>query len=493
MANGTNPTTPRKDPTQAMLENIRFMRENGYPKEEIDAEIKRWAPKIAAFNAAEMQREDPLGLTQMSPTAGALKAGAKAGLEAAETVAAGFPGAQLAMAGLRSATSGIPLEEAKRQIQQEVSDQGAASAVGRMAGGLPMLAAGGAIAGRAPQALRGALQAAGQAPYVGRVARAVAPGAAMGATEQVLSGDPAATGNRLARAKQGAFIGGVMTPIVGGASRVGFGVRDLSRALRTPSRAAQQIAAEAERAAVTGPMFAAAQQAGRVNLPAGLRTGVLQDPELAPYISDVMSSPSFKAAYPNPSEQDIIKATREHILDVAQKAEQAATTQATGGLQRVQAGTRMAKADAENLANRLLAASDITTGGKYRAAVREYARRSEDLRTRQEAADAARAVISGKWTPGKKLTTQSPEAFVQRVGGMSQQEAQSVLPMARAALAESTNLSYSPISGFGIPRAIQRTLGARKVLGPLEEAAAGKPLMQPKTLRDLILAAGTGF
>ena len=88
MANGD----PTRDPTQAMLENVRFMRENGYSKDEIDAEIKRWAPKIAAFNAAEMQREDPMGLAEMSPAAANIKAGARAGLEALQTVAAGFPG-----------------------------------------------------------------------------------------------------------------------------------------------------------------------------------------------------------------------------------------------------------------------------------------------------------------------------------------------------------------------------------------------------------------
>ena len=259
MANGD----PTRDPTQAMLENVRFMRENGYSAEEINAEIQRWAPKIAAFNAAEMQREDPMGLTEMSPAAANIKAGARAGLEALQTVAAGFPGAQLAMSGLRAATSGVPVEEAKRQIQAEVTDVPVASAVGRMAGGLPLMAAGGAMAGRAPQALRGALQAAGRLPVArSGAARLMGGGAGLAAGEQLLSGAPGMEGRRLKSALEAVPAGAVAAPVTAGVARGLFGAADIARALRTPSRATQQMGAKAQREAVTGPMFRAAERAG---------------------------------------------------------------------------------------------------------------------------------------------------------------------------------------------------------------------------------------
>lgn len=487
MADGTQPGQPLKDPAQKMIANIQFMRANGYSPEEIQAEIERWKPKIAAFNAQEMaaaRREDAeASAARMGPTATA----AKSALEAAQTVAAGFPGAQLGMAALRSATSGISLEEAKRQIQQEVTDVPLASAVGRMAGGLPLAGAGRALSAAAPRAA----QALARVPAA---ARLVGGGAALGATEQFLSGAPGMDmEQRIAQAKQGAVLGAVAAPVAQGLARTGFALWDIVRSAMTPSRAALQMAAEARRAATTKPMFAAAQQAGQTNLPAGLRTGVLLDPDIAPYVQEVASSPSFQTAFPNPTEQDLIKATREYILDAVQKAEQAAVGQAARGTQRVQAGTRMAEADAEELASRLLRASDITTGGKYREAVREYAKQSEAMRAGQEAAEAVRSAGGSKWTPARKLTTQSVEAFARRVPTMSPEQIQAALPMARAGLRESTQLSYSPLAGFGLPRAVQGTFGARRVLEPLELAATGGQAMTPTTLRQYLMGAGIGY
>jgi hypothetical protein len=489
MANG-NPTTPQMDPTQAMLENVRFMRENGYSAEEIKAEIQRWAPKIAAFNAAEMQREDPLGLAEMSPTAGALKAGTVAGLEALQTVAAGFPGAQLAMSGLRAATSGIPVAEAQRQIQREVSDQGVASAIGRMAGGLPMLAAGGAIAGPAPQALRGALQAAGQAPYVGRVARAMAPGATMGAVEQALSGAPEATGNRLERAGQGALIGGVMTPVVGGATRLGFAARDLARALRTPSTDVLSDAMSQALKARTAPMYQAAEAAGRVTQGPAQTFG---QPGIREYVDEILSSPSFQKKYPNPSQQDILKAVREHVLDPQKAAEAAAATQATTGVQRVRAATRLAGEDARVLAQRLLDESDYFTQGRYRQAVRETAQGKAAEQAGVYASDVANAATRGTRVPARKIPKMGLAPFLRKVPKMAPEEVQAALPMARAELAQAVRLSPDASELFGVPRVIAAPFRARKVLGPLEEAVAGRPLMQSKTLRDYLLAAGIGY
>jgi hypothetical protein len=491
MADGTDPTIPpRKDPAQAMAENVRFMRENGYSAEEIKAEIQRWAPKIAAFNAAEMQREDPMGLTEMSPTAGKLKAGARAGLETFQTVAAGFPGAQLAMSGLRAATSGIPVAEAQRQIQREVTDQGIASGAARMVGGVPMLAAGGAIAGRAPQAMRGALQAAGQTPYIGRVARAVAPGATMGAVEQALSGAPEAAGNRLERAGQGALIGGVMTPVVGGASRVGFAVRDLTRALRTPSPDVLSDAMSQALKARTAPMYQAAEAAGRVT------QGPVQtfgQPGIREYVDEILSSPSFQKKHPNPSQQDILKAVREHILDAQKAAESAAATQATTGVQRVRAATRLSGEDARVLAQRLLDESDYFTQGQYRQAVSETAQGKAAERAGVYASDVANAAIRGTRVPARQIPARGLAPCLRQVPKMAPEEVQAALPMARAELAQAVRLSPDIREAFGVPRAIAAPLRARKVLGPLEEAAAGRPLAQPKTIRDYLLAAGTGY
>jgi len=115
------------------------------------------------------------------------------------------------------------------------------------------------------------------------------------------------------------------------------------------------------------------------------------------------------------------------------------------------------------------------------------------MRLGQQAGDVTRAAVSGKWTPSKRLTTESPEAFAQRVPSLAREEAQAALPMARAALAESVGLSFSPLSGFGIPRSAQRIYRAREVFQPLEQAASGGQAMTPKSLKDYLLAAGIGY
>ena len=350
------------------------------------------------------------------------------------------------------------------------------------------------MAVRAPQALRGALQAAGRLPVArSGAARLMGGGAGLTAGEQLLSGAPGMEGRRLESALEAAPFGAVAAPVTAGVARGLFGAADIARALRTPSRATQQMGAKAQREAVTGPMFRAAERAGQQAEAAGIRTGVLDDPEIQPYVLEIMESPSFRKQYPDPTEQDLIKATREYILDVADKAQSAATAQAARGTQRVQAGTRRAVDDARALADRLTEASDVTTGGQYRGALQEYAKQSETMRLGQQAGDVTRAVVSGKWTPSKRLTTESPEAFAQRVPSLAREEAQAALPMARAALAESVGLSFSPLSGFGIPRSAQRIYRAREVFQPLEQAASGGQAMTPKSLKDYLLAAGIGY
>ncbi len=491
MANGANPTTPRKDPTQAMLENIRFMRENGYSAAEINAEIQRWAPKIAAFNAAEMQREDPMGLAEMSPAAANIKAGAKAGLEAFQTVAAGFPGAQLAMSGLRAATSGVPVEEAKRQIQAETTDVPVASDVGRMAGGLPLMAAGGAIAGRAPQALRGALQAAGRLPVArSGAARLIGGGAGLAAGEQLLSGAPGMEGRRLESALEAGAVGAVAAPALAGITRLGFAGRDLLRAMRTPSTDVLKDAMEQSLRAKTAPMYQAAEAAGRVTQGPAQTFG---QAGIREYVDDILSSPSFREKYPNPSQQDILKAVREHIIDAQKAAENAAVSQAGTGAQRVRAATRLSGADAQVLAKRLLDESDYFTQGAYRQAVTETARGKAAQQAGVYASDVASPVMRGTRVPARKIESRGFAPFARKIPQMSPEQVQAALPMARAELAQAVKLSPDLREAFGIPRAIAAPLRARKILGPLEEAAAGRPLMQPSTLKDYLLAAGIGY
>lgn len=147
----------------------------------------------------------------------------QAGLETAETVAAGIPGAKLAMSAARGLTDpDTPFAERQRQVNAETSDVPVASFVGRMAGGMltaPIMPASG-----------------------------IRAGAAFGGADQLLHNDPelgAGVGGRLMRGAAGAALGA-------GAGAIGQSLQNASRAYAAPRMAEGQSLAEVLGNAATG-------------------------------------------------------------------------------------------------------------------------------------------------------------------------------------------------------------------------------------------------
>lgn len=468
----------RKDPIKAMTENIRYLRSQNASREDIAAEIARWQPIIARYNAAEeaqAEREEKLGAVST-----------RAATALAQPLRA-LPGGEALMAATRAVARRQPYGEALEDIR--TAQESISPVAGAITRGATGMAALGPLLGRLPQAtsaVGGALQAAGV-------------GAGVTGAERALSATPEPASERVrgtaGAASRGAMIGGGLQAVGRGL----MGLRDVGRSFVVPSRGGQQVAADLALSARTGPMYQAAEQAGLVTQGPAQTLG---QAGIREYVDDILSSPSFQKKYPNPSQQDIIKAVREHIIDVQQAAEKAAAGQATTGGQRIQAATRLKQEDAQVLAQRMLDESDYFTQGLYRQAVTATAQGKATQRAAQEAGEAVRTAATRSWVPGERLGRESTEAFVRDVGRMTPQEIAAAKPAGYAGLRESLNLSWSPLSGFGLPQSMTRIVQARPVVQALEQASAAQrapgirrsyEAATPKSIRDYLLAAGIGY
>jgi hypothetical protein len=468
----------RKDPILAMSENIRYLRSQNASKEDIEAEIARWQPIIARYNAAEQaqaEREEKLG-----------SIGTRAATALGQPLRA-LPGGERLMAAVRAGARGQSYEEALGDIQtaQESINPVAGAAI-RAATGMATF---GPVLGRIAPA----------ASVAGGAAQAAGTGAILSAAERALAAQSEPLAERAAGTARAARTGAMVGAGMQAGARGLVGGRDVARSLFVPSRGAQQKAAEAALATTTGPMYTAAEQAGAVTQGPVRAFG---EPGIREYVDDILRSPSFREKYPNPSQQDVLKYVREHILDVQKAAEKAAMGQAASGTQRVAAATKLQKADAETLARQLLDESDYFTQGLYRQAVTTTAQGKAAQRAAQAAGEATRRSALRSWVPGSKLGRESREAFVTDVGRMSPQEVKAALPASYAGLRESINLTYNPIAGFGLPQSATRVIQARPVIEALERASTATQApglyqsfkgIQPKTIRDYLLSAGTGY
>lgn len=81
----------RPDPTAAMLANLQYMRQNNFSKEDIENELRKWQPKIAAYNKQEREAAGTPGE--------ALKESLRGGVA---SLARGLPGGELAFAAGRT-------------------------------------------------------------------------------------------------------------------------------------------------------------------------------------------------------------------------------------------------------------------------------------------------------------------------------------------------------------------------------------------------------
>jgi hypothetical protein len=124
-----------------------------------------------------------------------------------------------------------------------------------------------------------------------------------------------------------------------------------------------------------------------------------------------------------------------------------------------------------------------------RKAVRVHSGMAKQRDAMRTGADATRRLLTGSKVPGKKLETQSPEAFLERIEGMTPKQASSALEGVLGRADEFMSVTPSPLMMFGIPRSLIASSKVSPFIRALEERQGGAP-----PLLDLIraLAASQG-
>lgn len=203
------PRQPEDIATKARFA-IQGARDAGLTGQDLLDIIAAWDRKIQQVNLTESAQL-------------AANPGLQAGLETAETVAAGLPGMKLAMSAARGLTDPeTPFADRQRQVNAETSDVPVASFLGRTAGSMltaPLLPA-----------------------------SAIRAGAGFGAADQFLHNDPelgAGLGGRIVRAGAGAVGGAV-------AGAVGQSVQNGARAYAAPRMAEGQTLRDVLASMATG-------------------------------------------------------------------------------------------------------------------------------------------------------------------------------------------------------------------------------------------------
>jgi hypothetical protein len=336
------------------------------------------------------------------------------------------------------------------------------------------------------------------------IGRAAASGAGYGAADAALTGADVSPEERVAGVKRQAGIGAVTSPLAQALGNTAFAARDFGRALSSPSRGAIAETQATKRSVDAARGY---RQSGQEGLVTQGPSRVMGDRQVAPYVDDVTGSPSFQQGFPNPSQQQVLDETYKEIGDQSARAQQGIVAQSGRGTGRVQTGTRRDLADAGVLKERVMEEMDYFSPS-YRPTVQEFAAQSGVMEATGDAADATRALVTGKWTPTPKIRTQSAEAFEKAVPAagapatslqFTPRELEGARAGAYAGLKESmirpfanTEGGWNPLKLFGIGPDVARTFAAGRFLRPLDEAVAGRPLPRPKNLRDALMAGGFG-
>lgn len=110
-----------------------------------------------------------------------------------------------------------------------------------------------------------------------------------------------------------------------------------------------------------------------------------------------------------------------------------------------------------------------------RGAVEQHAKMAGERDAFRAGSDATRRVLGGSKVAGKKLETNSPEAFLSSILGMTPEEAQSALEGTLGRAKEYVGGSANPIKGFGLGPSLQHAAKISPFVQKLEDQAGGAP------------------
>lgn len=348
-------------------------------------------------------------------------------LGSAETVAAGVPGAKLAMSKGRSLLSGEPMRAVQEDINERTSDVPYASAVGRAVGStVPFLAGPGASLSAAEG------------------------GAALMGLDRLLANDPDAT-------VSDRITGGIKMGLLGavggkGAEMASTGVR----AIASPSLGKAADAIKKTMRDTDEALYGAAEREGMAVGSTPEIAAVLKSKTVAPFARTIRGLEQFTGA-------DDATVLREAYKLMSEQSVRRGT--ALAGAADFKAGTSFEKEAIDLAKKRMLDAAD-TAMPSFRKAVEAHAQNAKVNRAFALGANASRREMTNASIAGEKLAKLSPTATRRALGKMSKPEAEAFTTGVLGRTSEMMTPTSTIINMFGIPRAIRGVYRA----GPLLRA-----------------------
>jgi hypothetical protein len=471
-----NPDEVTPDDPQAPDANAARIKANaqklvagGASQEEIEAYLAHEAERSAAnTNTSLIHRnaQAPGGMTRLKANVADQNAAgnvgpmqyAEAASQVPETVAAGVPGAKLAISKARSMLQSRPMTDVQNEVNQETSDVPYASAIARGAGTLattPFLPGSGAVSG-----------------------------AILGGADQALNNDPTSGPiNRALRTVGGAALGGA---VGGAADRLVAGARTFApKWLGGAGNAAETRAGMvADRAKSGAKLYGDALAEGQGKEVPQPVLDWLKSPDIAPIVADLKSTRPFaNVAEDSP---EMVDAVYKNLSDKAGiiKGKMGALVPRNANLGRV-AGLDNAMARQEGLAAVSDAgpyAGDEAFMPSYPKAVQDFADRSKGIESFDTGYDALTKSVNGNKVAAKNLNRvgKSPDASTFASWAADQAPAD-------AADAERGILGSARDESMGI-RQTPKVLGKASTLLRSTDAAQG--ITDPNLIRRAIMALG---
>ena len=358
------------------------------------------------------------------------------------------PGGTALQAGARSVVRGQPYSEALRDIQG--AEDSAPSVVRNT----------NAIAGSLP----GLLASPGSA-----VQQGIGYGVASG-----LLAPTGGVGDRLKNAAVQGTVGAVL-------GKAGELVPMIGRTKTAQSLGSTLLKRKAAMSAATSPLYHAAETEGWNAAANGAMPKSVQEalvaPDIKPYVDAVRASRQFAGA----DEPTILREAYRHMSDY----------QRTLGSRMLnagdfKAGTSLDKADIGLAKQQMTSAADEIMPS-FRVANAKNAEHAGQMDAFKLAADATNRIAKGSTVAGKKLATNSPEAFMKAIQKMSPAEARAAKEGLLGRLSDNTGLTGNPFKLFNIPKSAARM----NRLAPYLEALDKRMGTQyPSLLRSGAIATG---
>lgn len=388
------------------------------------------------------------------PDYGTQVAGGIAGL------ARDIPGAEVLQAGARSLVRGQPYKQSLADIRGAEADNPATIAT-RLAGGgaaaaaLPALASSSRLASLGPRAARAAQYLASSPAK---------QGAALGAADALLDANPEhGMETRIGGAVVGGAVGGAVGKL---ADLTEAGVRTLM----APSLGKRALARKQATKAADAVLYGASAAEGQGKA-LGPFTGTLDAPDVAPYIAEVKNSRQFAGADDATVLREAYKLMGDRQGALKSGMASSERFRASPAFESGEIG--LAKRDVMDAAEELMPT--------FPKAVGTHAELSRIDEQAKLAAKVGRAMASGKQTPLKKLTTESPEGFEATIADMTPQEATEATRNFLGGARENIRFRPNALGGFG---AFQSAITPFRIAPTLRKLDAQSGV--DRAVRDLI-------